>query len=202
MRGVRFIIVHCKTVLPLALLLFFIVIDVALASSGGGGGHEPAAKGWVATDTYRILNFLVLSGVLFFIAKNPVKNFFSSRIKNIKNDLADLEQKKIDTEKNLAAYTEKIANLNKESEKIIADYVSQGEDAKKRIIAEAEAQATKLEETAKLNIEQEFKNAKMKLQQEIAEKSLKQAEKMIKKLISPKDQNRLVDDYLAKVVSS
>ena len=201
MRVVRFIVMHCKAALPLALLLFFIAIGIAVASSGGGG-HEPAAKGWVATDTYRILNFLVLAGFLFFIAKKPVKNFFSSRIKNIKNDLADLEQKKIDTEKNLAAYIEKIDNLDKESEKIIADYVSQGEDAKKRIIAEAEAQAVKLEETAKRNIEQEFKNAKIKLQQEIAEKSLKQAEKMIKKLISPKDQNRLVDDYLAKVVSS
>jgi F-type H+-transporting ATPase subunit b len=84
----------------------------------------------------------------------------------------------------------------------VQDYIRQGEDAKKRILAEAEAQALKLEEIAKRNIEQEFKTAKSRLQQDIAEKALAQAELLVKASISSEDQDRLVDEYLDKVVAS
>ncbi|MBF0378309.1 MAG: ATP synthase F0 subunit B [Desulfamplus sp.] len=188
------------TTLPVASAIFFVFAGIALASSGGG--HEAAPKGWVATDTYKVLNFLVLAGVLFYIARKPVAQFFSSRIKDIQGQLADLEQKKTDAQKMLSEYENKIAELSKESEKIVQDYVRQGEDAKKRILAEAEAQALKLEESAKRNIEQEFKAAKAKLQQEIAEKALAQAELLVKESISSEDQDRLVDEYLDKVVAS
>lgn len=140
--------------------------------------------------------------LFFYIAKKPVAQFFSSRVKGIQEQLADLEQKKADAQKVLADYESKIADLSKESERIIEDYVRQGEEAKKRILAEAEAQAIKLEESAKRNIEQEFKSAKSKLQQEIAEKALAQAELLVKESISSEDQDRLVDEYLDKVVAS
>lgn len=190
----------CKKTLPAASAIFFLFAGVALASSGGG--HEAAPKGWVVTDTYKVINFLVLVGALFYIAKKPVAQFFSSRVKGIQEQLADLEQKKADAQKVLADYESKIADLSKESERIIEDYVRQGEEAKKRILAEAEAQAIKLEESAKRNIEQEFKSAKSKLQQEIAEKALAQAELLVKESISSEDQDRLVDEYLDKVVAS
>ncbi|MGD9731085.1 MAG: hypothetical protein AB7U45_02800 [Desulfamplus sp.] len=190
----------CKKTLPAASAIFFLFAGVALASSGGG--HEAAPKGWVVTDTYKVINFLVLVGALFYIAKKPVAQFFSSRVKGIQEQLADLEQKKADAQKVLADYESKIADLSKESERIIEDYVRQGEEAKKRILAEAEAQAIKLEDSAKRNIEQEFKSAKSKLQQEIAEKALAQAELLVKESISSEDQDRLVDEYLDKVVAS
>ncbi|MEA1968939.1 MAG: ATP synthase F0 subunit B [Thermodesulfobacteriota bacterium] len=200
MKSVRFINKHCKIIFSAAGMLLFMAVNVALASSGGG--HEAAdPKGWVATDTYRVLNFVVLAGALFYVARKPVKEFFSSRIKGIKEELEVLEQKKADAKKSLAEYADKMANLDRESEKIVADYVKQGEDAKKRILVEAEEQAVKLEESAKRNIEQEFKSAKIALQQEIAEKALGQAEILVKKSISSEDQERLVDEYLKKVVA-
>ena len=54
---------------------------------------------------------------------------------------------------------------------------------------------------AKRNIEQEFKAAKAKLQQEVVEKAMEKAEEIIKASISPDDQEKLVDDYLKKVVA-
>lgn len=173
---------------------------VALASAGGG--HEAAApKGWVITDTYKVMNFVVLAAALFYIAKKPVKEFFSSRTAGIKEELESLEQKKVESEKILAGYAEKMAALDQEADRIVADYVAQGEAAKDRILAEAEAQAIKLEEMAKRNIEQEFKNAKNELRQEIVEKALAKAEVLVRESISKEDQDKLVDDYLTKVVA-
>ena len=189
------------SILSAAALFVVALAGVVLASSGGG--HEAAApKGWVATDTYKVMNFLVLAAALFFIAKKPVAEFFSSRKKGIQEELDDLEKKKADAEKALADYAARIADLSKESEAIVADYVKQGEEAQKRILAEAEAQAEKLEETAKRNIEQEFKTAKARLQKEIVEKALVQAEALVRESIAAEDQDRLVDDYLKTVVAS
>jgi F-type H+-transporting ATPase subunit b len=174
-----------------------------LAATGGehGSGEGSGAKGWVETDWFRVINFVVLAGILFFVLRKPVAEALGSRIEGIKAQLADLEAQKEDAEKKLSAYNEKLSQLEKEAEKIVSDYIQQGNEAKARIIQEAETAAEKLQSQARRNIEHEFERAKQQLQQEVLEKSLVKAEEIIKGKITAKDQNRLVDEYLAKVVS-
>jgi len=184
---------------------FFAAVLVCFATgvwaAGGGGEHAEQVSKWHAIDTYKVLNFALLVIVLFFVAKKPVKEFFQSRQKGIEEELTDLEQKKRDAEKELADYESRLKNLKEESDRILEDYARQGEEAKKRIIAEAEEQAEKLEELAKRNIEQEFKTAKAALKKEIVEKAVEEAEKLVKDSIAEEDQDKLVDEYLKKVVA-
>ena len=179
--------------------LVFSLGGLALASSDGG--HGGVHNAWLGIDTAKVINFGVLVIALFFIAKKPVAEFFSSRAKGIEDEIKGLEQKKADAEKKLAEYQARFRSLDQESKKIVEEYIKQGEEAKIRILAEAEAQAAKLEAMAKRNIEQEFKAAKTKLQQEIAEKAMIKAEELIKASISSDDQDKLVDEYLKKVVA-
>ena len=183
----------------LALFLLCFVGTVA-ASSEGGGGHE-GVKGWVATDTYRVMNFSVLVIALFFLLRKPVSQALNSRIKGIKDQLSELEAKKKDAEKALEKYTERLSLLEQEAEKIIEEYIRQGNEAKARIIDEAKKTVEKLEEQARRNIEHEFTQAKIKLQQDILEKALVNAETLIKNNITTQDQDKLVDEYLDKVVA-
>ena len=178
-------------------VLLFCFIGLALASSGGEGG----TKGWVATDTYRVMNFTVLAVALFLLLRKPVSQALDGRIKGIKEQLVELESKKKEAEKQLAAYNEKFALLEHEAEKLIEEYIRQGKEAKARILEEAETVAEKLEEQARRNIEHEFKKAKLKLQEEILEKTLVKAEEIIKSKIDDEDQEKLVDEYLEKVVA-
>ena len=186
-------------------LLGFAAIMVCFCTAawaaGGGGEHAEPVSGWHAIDTYKVLNFGLLAVVLFFLAKKPVKEFFQSRQKGIEEELTDLEQKKKNAEKELAEYESRLKNLNEESNRILEDYVRQGEEAKKRIIAEAREQAEKLEDLAKRNIDQEFKTAKAALKDEIAEKAVERAEELVKQSIADEDQDKLVDEYLKKVVA-
>jgi F-type H+-transporting ATPase subunit b len=184
-----------------AVLLLLMYGGVALGASGGEGGHGAEPKGWVKTDTYRVMNFAVLAIGLFLILKKPVKQALGDRISGIKEQLEDLEAKKSAAEKELAEYNEKLALLDKEAEDLITEYIKQGEDAKARILEEAAANAEKLEEQAKKNIEHEFNQAKVKLKKEIVEEALIKAETLIKEKISADDQEKLVDEYLEKVVA-
>ena len=181
----------------LMLLIGVFSISTALGASGGEGGSKP----WEWEDTFRVMNFAVLAIALIFILRKPMSQALSSRIKVIKEQLADLETRKAEAEEKLAGYNEKLAQLEKEAENIVADYIKQGNEAKARILKEAQSSAEKLKAQAKRNIEHEFEQAKLKLQEEIFETSLAKAEEIIKNKISEDDQDRIVDEYLKKVVA-
>lgn len=188
-----------RNLIAVMIIVAAVLIFSGVAWSSSGGEHGP--KGWVATDTYKVMNFTVLFVVLFFLLRKPVAQALNGRIKGIRDQLDELEVKKKEAEKKLAEYNEKLSLLDKEAEKIVAEYIKQGNEAKARILKEAEAEAVKLEEQAKRNIENEFKQAKSKLQEEISEKALLKAEEILKSKITTEDQDRLVDEYLEKVVA-
>jgi F-type H+-transporting ATPase subunit b len=195
--------------------LFMVIVLIMLASmvpawgsSGGGehgaeggGGHAAASKPWQVTDTAKVLNFGVLAIGLFLLLRKPVAQTLGARIKGIKEELEDLESRKLQVERQLADYNTKLATLDKEAEQVVAEYIRQGEEAKARILKVAESAAEKLKEQAQKNIQNEFNQAKQSLQAEIVEKALATAEQLIKEKISAEDQDRLVDEYLEKVVA-
>jgi F-type H+-transporting ATPase subunit b len=186
---------NSAVILLILLFLFGFSLPTALSASGEDAG----AKGWVATDWFRVMNFTVLVVALVFVLRKPLSQALGARITGIKNQLEDLEARKADAEKQLAEYSEKLSLLEKESEKIVEDYIKQGNEAKARILKEAESAAEKLQTQARRNIEHEFKQAKLKLQEEIFETSLVKAEEILKGKISGEDQDRLVNEYLRKV---
>ena len=136
------------------------------------------------------------------LLRKPVSQALGARIKGIEDELSELEAKKAEAEKELAEYNQKFAQLEKETESIVAEYVRQGEEAKVRILKEAEAAADKLQAQAQKNIENEIQRVKAQLQGEIIDKALAQAEELVKEKVNADDQVKLVDEYLAKVVAS
>jgi F-type H+-transporting ATPase subunit b len=186
---------NSAVVLLILLCLFGFLIPTAL----GASGEDAGAKGWTSTDWFRVMNFTVLAIALVFLLRKPLSQALGARIKGIKDQLEDLEARKAEAEKQLAEYSEKLSRLEKESEKIVEDYIKQGNEAKARILKEAQSAADKLQSQARRNIEHEFKQAKLKLQEDIFETSLAKAEEILKGKISDEDQDRLVDEYLRKV---
>ncbi len=170
-----------------------------LASAGTVFAAEEG--GWMATDTYRVINFAVLAGILVFLLRKPVKQFFGDRIRVIREQLEDLENQKQAAEKKLEEYNERLAALSRESEKIIEDYRRQGENLKDQILREAETASGKLEEQAKKNIEREFAQAKLHLETEVFDRAVEKAEEKLKRITTPDDQEKLVQEYLDKVVT-
>jgi len=188
------------------LVIFLIVLMIfslgeALAASGDGHEKENEQKGWIATDTFRVMNFVVLAAALFFLLRKPVSQSLAGRIKGIKDQLSALESKKESAEKQLVEYDKRLSLLDQEAKKIVDEYIRQGNEARVKILREAEAAVEKLNEQAQKTIEYEFKKEKMKLQEEIFKKALVKAEGIIREKISSEDQNRLVDEYIEKVVA-
>jgi F-type H+-transporting ATPase subunit b len=181
--------------IALLCVVFFIPGDL------GASDEDPGKKGWIATDTFRMMNFVVLAVALVLVLRKPLSQALRSRIQGIKAQLEDLEVRKGEAEKQLAEYNEKLSQLEKESAKIVDDYIKQGQEARARILKEVESAAEKLKAQARRSIEHEFEEAKLRLQEEIIEKSLVKAEEILKRKITGEDQEGLVDEYLKKVVA-
>lgn len=188
---------HRKILIGLLVALLFLSFEAALAASGEDSG----SKGWGNVDWYRLMNFVVLAGALVFILRKPVSQALSSRIKGIQEQLESLEIQRAEAEKRLAQYNEKLSQLEAEAAKIVDAYIKQANEAKAKILKEAEQTAEKLRAQARRNIEHEFVKAKQKLQQEVVESSLQKAEESLKKEITAQDQDKLIDEYINKVVA-
>ena len=192
---------RCVVLFTAVILIFFSGTAMGATEGHGSEAEHAPVKGWVATDTYKVINFAVLLAILIYLLRKPVTKALRDRIQGIKDQLEDLEARKKEAEKELAAYNRKFQQLEQEAEKIVDQYIQQGQEAKARILEEAQSAAVKLEEQARRNIDHEFKKAREQLQSEVMEKALVKAEEVIKSRISDKDQDRLVDEYLEKVVA-
>ena len=181
----------------LVILSVLLAFGAVWASSEGGHGDS---AGKVKDLIWRTMNFVVLAGGLIFLLRKPLAQALEARRQGIRDQLDDLEKQKADAEKQLSEYKAKLARLDKEIEKIVAEYIKDGEAVKAKIIEEAKVAAEKLQAQAKKNIEQEFQKARQALKAEMAEQAVSMAEALIKKHIKDEDQERIVDEYLTKVV--
>ena len=188
-----------KGALPLLCAASLLALQgVCWAAGGGdGGGH----LNW--TDfAYRSVAFVILVAILVKLLKKPISTFFSSRREEIQQLLAELESKRLESEKRSAEYKARLAALEDETKKIVAELVAEGEAERQKIIDAAHKQADYIKQQAQLSIQQEIKAAKESLQKEVGELTVAAAEKILRKNLQPADQDRLVRDFMTRVVEA
>ena len=188
-----------KGALPLLCAASLLALQgVCWAAEGGGHG---GGLNW--TDfAYRSVAFVILVAILVKLLKKPISTFFSSRREEIQQLLAELEAKRLETEKRSAEYKTRLAALEDETKKIVAELVAEGEAERQKIIDAAHKQADYIKQQARLSIQQEIKAAKESLQEEIGELTVAAAEKILRKNLQPGDQDRLVRDFMTRVVEA
>lgn len=188
-----------KTMPPLLCAAILLALEgISWASEGGGHG---GGLNW--TDfAYRLVAFLILAGILAKLLKNPISGFLSTRQEEIKRLLEELETKKLEAEKTSAEYRAKLAMLEDEARKIVDDLVAEGELEKQKIIEAAQKQADYIKQQAQFAIQQEYKAAQESLKEEVSELTVAAAEELLRKNIQAEDQERLVQDFMTRVVEA
>jgi F-type H+-transporting ATPase subunit b len=175
---------------------------VALGSEAGGHGEITPAK--IQDFIPRTINFLVFAGILIFllVKKINVKAVFAKRSDEIAQTLEDLEAKKAAAAAALKEAETRLAEVAKEREAIIRQYMAEGEMEKAKILDKANVVAERIKEMASLSIQQEMRKATQSLREEVADLSTKMAEDLIKEKATFADQQGLVEEYLKKVVEA
>lgn len=184
------------TVLTLIGVLAFTALAYA---SGGEGGEAHEGLPW-ANFGWRILNFAIFIFLLYKFAGAKAAAFFGGRRSQIKKELDDLQERKLEAEKKLASVESGIRNLEQEKAAILAEAKTQGEAIKAAIIEKAHKDALVMQAQAVTSAENEARAAFDRVRGEIADQVIEQATKIVREKLTEQDHERLVDEYLTKVV--
>jgi F-type H+-transporting ATPase subunit b len=172
-------------------------VAAASEAAGGHGGMDPAK---ISDFIWRTFNFLVFAGIMIKLLAKPAKEFFVKRSQDIAQNLDDLEAKKVAAAQAVQEAEAKLAEVAAEREKILQRYIAEGEAEKAKILEKANQVAARIKEMASLTIQQESKKAAQELKQEVVALATQLSEDLIKEKITPADQQKLVEEYLNKVV--
>jgi len=176
------------------------IVGFAAIAWAAGGGEEVDLKAQLIDFAWRIVNFIILLYILYKLMWKKMKSFFASRREGIQSSLDEAEVVKADAEKKFKEYDEKIKKAEEEIQGISAMIKAQGEEEKKRIIADAERASVKMKEDAKARMEQELKKAKNELRMEASELAVQMAEDILKKKVTKEDHEGMVREYLDRMV--
>ncbi len=150
----------------------------------------------------RLVAFIIVVVVLVKLLKKPIVTFLSSRQEEIKTLLAELETKTAEAKAEHERVQARLSSLEDETKRIVDELISEGEAERQKIIASAQREAEYIRQQAEIAIGQEVQAARDKLQDEVAELSVAAAESIIQKKIRAEDQQRLISEFMTKVVEA
>lgn len=172
----------------------------ATPAEGHGAVHSNPLSGEKLKDLFwRTINFIALLIILVKFLGKPIMNSLSSRQERIANELADISARRDEAERSYAAFTAKLAGMEKEMERVISQATAQAQIESDRILAEAERAAEDIKRQAQAAVQGEMEDAKRRLREEIAEEAAKMAEELIKQNLTAADQQAITEQYLERV---
>jgi F-type H+-transporting ATPase subunit b len=179
-----------------------LLAGVAAASEAAHGGHGAIDPAKIQELIWRTVNFVVFAAVLIKLVSKPAKNFFAQRSQDVATTLEELETRLAEATSALKAAETRLHEVAQEREKIIQQYMAEGEMEKAKILDKANMVAERIKEMAALSIQQETQKATHDLREEIVGMATQMATDMIKEKATYADQQGLVEEYLKKVVET
>jgi len=166
----------------IALVLAFVLPVVAMAS--GTEHHEVSMSN--SDFYYRVLNFGIFAGLIYYLVANPIKEFFKGRSADIQNQLNEIKAK-LEESKNEA--------------KLAKENLAKAEEKAKEIVADSKEEAKILVE----NIAKKNDETIISLEKHLEEKMEVEKKKMVKATINELLENGIensdIDIDSSKVVS-
>jgi F-type H+-transporting ATPase subunit b len=179
------------------------------AAQPGAGGASPvehataeAAHGSehpVRDAVAKLLNFVVLVGVLVYFLKTPLAGYLSSRSAQIRQDLVAAAELRRTASAELEAIQRQINALPAE----LAALKARGEEDVRaeqvRIAEAATIERERLLDQTRREIAMRLRLARRELTEYAADLAVAVAQERIKRTITPEDQLRLVDRYTTQL---
>ena len=148
-----------------------------------------------------LVNFGILAAVYYLIGKKRIASALQERRDGIAKDIEEAERMVREAEERAKSYQAKLQHLEEEAKLARDALVRAGEAERDRIVKEAEAKAERMQRDAGFIVEQELKQIRQDLWRDAVDVAVGAAEQMLKKRVTPSDQERLADDHLADLGS-
>ncbi len=162
-----------------------------LAADGSEGGWGI----WLFIG--RLFNLAVVVGLLVWVARKPLANFYASRSESIREQLAEAQRARAEAEAKLAEIESKMSRLDQELGEMKAAAEKDAELEYKRLVEAADEESRKIVGKAKEEIDGITREAYLDLKAHAAELAVTLAGQKIKGQITEEDRRRLFENFLA-----
>jgi F-type H+-transporting ATPase subunit b len=143
-----------------------------------------------------LINTALLFGLLYKFARAPVAKGLVDRRQRIMRGIDEATAMKDEAKRQLDSYRSKLDNLDAEIERVKREMRETAEAERQRILADAAARRTRLEQEARVLIEQELKAVREELTRATALAALRSARDLLATNTSTDDHRRLCEEYL------
>ena len=183
----------------LVLITFFVLAAPGWAQEHGGG-HEPAANNPFAGDIGNALWTVVIFGLVVLVlgkfAWGPLLRGLQTRESFIHEALAKAKQDRDEAEARLREYEARLASARNEATAIVDEGRRDADVVKRRIEADAKAEADKMIERAKREIQIATDTATKELYQLSARLATDMASRVVGRELTPQDHDRLIGEAI------
>lgn len=156
----------------------------------------------IADSCLTMVAILFLFGALSYFLFNPARKMLAGRTEKIKNELsqaaADMEEARALKE----AYEEKIRDIQKEADSIMAEARKKALMSESQIVGDAKAEAARIMARARVEAELEKKKAAEDVKREMIAVASMMAGKVVAKTIDTTVQESLLDETLREMGES
>ena len=142
-------------------------------------------------------NIAVLATVLGFLLYKPVRKALQKRTDRIQEELEHAAKEMADATELKLLYEEKLQEIDREREEILAEARKTAADAGRRIIAEAKSDADSIIERANANVDAEWQRAQNEMRTAIIDVSAVMTEKFVKLAINKETHDNIFNETMA-----
>src|SRR5258708_16094612 len=144
-----------------------------------------------------LVNFGILIGGYYLLGKDSIAAGLKSRRESIQKEIEEAARMRAEAEERAKKYQARLATLEQEMASAREALVRAGEAERERIVKDAEAKAERMRKDAEFLVEQELKQIRVDLWRDAVDSAIATAEELLKKRVTPADQERLAEEYLA-----
>jgi len=174
-----------------------VVLPAGIALASGGGGEHGGDQ--LKDFLYRLLDFGVTFGVLFFLLRGPLKRALGARRQGVADELERARQMQQSAEQRYEACRQQLADADARIAKLTEDLQAEGAAQCARIEERARRMAEDIRRDAARGAQREIEAARGRLRDEAVRLAMELAEGRLREEIAPQDRARLVEEYLQKM---
>jgi F-type H+-transporting ATPase subunit b len=165
------------------------------------GGHHEQPKTYFGIPAWilKILNLIVFWGVLLWLIGGPVKKALANRRESIKQASVQAAERRQKADQIASEIQGRLDAIEQEVRAIHERAQVEGERQKRELIAAAEAEAAKIMQSAKLEVDNRLKRARQELTEMAGQLATERAEALLRERITEQDKHKLFEESLRQV---
>ncbi|MBL9031688.1 MAG: F0F1 ATP synthase subunit B [Phycisphaerae bacterium] len=187
----------------LAFLIVALAAVPALAAEEGGSASPiPGIKEGIAPMVTALVVFAVVLAVLSKTAWPKISKGLDERAEKIKDEIAAAEAARKQAKDALDQYERSLADARAEAQRMLEKTKAEQQALANDLRAKADAELSALKDRARKDIEAAKRDALAEIYAAAADLSTSIASKILRREVTPRDQQRLVEESLAELNSA